>query len=150
MDPVADPGGLKTYGSYGPGSGSATLLPVIISKKLSNDPQQRPWSGDFPVKKLLECRHFECRLRVHLGRIHWVRLFLCLRRNCPPSPARECDPPPTRVMGAPHSLGGERVGDPIPTIGQKLLYSMYTIIPQRVDTIDNWPTEETIMSTGTR
>jgi hypothetical protein len=31
----------------------------------------------------------------------------------------------------PHSLAGKRVGDPIPTTGQKLCYSLYTIIPLR-------------------
>ncbi len=50
-----------------------------------------------------------------------------------PSPAREgCSPPfGSRGGGGAHSLAGER-GDPIPTKGQTLWYSMYTMIPLRI------------------
>ncbi len=59
------------------------------------------------------------------SRPHWVPRT--------PSPARECCSFPLLVQGGRHTrLRGRGWGDPNPTKGQTLWYSMYTIIPLRV------------------
>jgi hypothetical protein len=67
--------------------------------------------------------------------VEGIKVYIEYQSSCPlvgigsptPYPGNECGLPGHK-RGEPHSLAGEGVGGPIPTKGQKLWYSMFTII----------------------
>ncbi len=77
-----------------------------------------------------------------------ARLSVQSSESGPPTPltASECCPPPLWVQGGDTIACGGGDGDPIPTKGQTLWYSMYTIITLRLPSIVHPPFPQQVVS----